>query len=229
MKNQIALFPLMLLIASSLMMSCGPKVYNSGLSHYPSHGRNGENVPPRPAAGPGECWKVVELAAVPDSTLRIYNEFTGTTMPDIGVVKTEVVMKAGSEKWIKKKADRNCLSADPADCLVWCLVKTEPIVETFYEVRDTIAIKDFAKKEIYIVEAPYQYKDWKRVLCDGEINKKLIIETKAALTSRGYTEAESCDNNIKCLLPVLAAFEKKHGLVEGILFYETFVLLGIKE
>jgi len=26
-------------------------------------------------------------------------------------------------KWVKKKADRNCLSADPNDCLVWCLVE----------------------------------------------------------------------------------------------------------
>ena len=27
-------------------------------------------------------------------------------------------------KWVKKRADRNCLSADPNDCLVWCLVET---------------------------------------------------------------------------------------------------------
>jgi hypothetical protein len=26
-------------------------------------------------------------------------------------------------KWVKRKADRNCLSADPNDCLVWCLVE----------------------------------------------------------------------------------------------------------
>ena len=26
------------------------------------------------------------------------------------------------KKWVRKKTDRNCLSADPDDCLVWCLV-----------------------------------------------------------------------------------------------------------
>lgn len=26
-------------------------------------------------------------------------------------------------KWVKRKADKNCLSADPNDCLVWCLVE----------------------------------------------------------------------------------------------------------
>ena len=30
---------------------------------------------------------------------------------------------AASTKWVKKKADRNCLSANPDDCLVWCLVE----------------------------------------------------------------------------------------------------------
>ena len=31
--------------------------------------------------------------------------------------------KPATTKWVKKKADRNCLSADPEDCLVWCLVE----------------------------------------------------------------------------------------------------------
>lgn len=27
------------------------------------------------------------------------------------------------KKWVQKKTDTNCLSADPKDCLVWCLVE----------------------------------------------------------------------------------------------------------
>ncbi len=34
-----------------------------------------------------------------------------------------IVVRPASTKWVKKKADRNCLSADPNDCLVWCLVE----------------------------------------------------------------------------------------------------------
>jgi len=38
--------------------------------------------------------------------------------------QTEQLMTSpASTKWVKKKADRNCLSADPNDCLVWCLVE----------------------------------------------------------------------------------------------------------
>ena len=35
-----------------------------------------------------------------------------------------------STKWVKRRAERNCLSADPADCLVWCLVETPTIYDT---------------------------------------------------------------------------------------------------
>ena len=36
----------------------------------------------------------------------------------------QIEVAPSSTKWVKKKADRNCLSADPNDCLVWCLVET---------------------------------------------------------------------------------------------------------
>ncbi len=34
-----------------------------------------------------------------------------------------IVTAPASEKWVKKKADPSCLSANPDDCLVWCLVE----------------------------------------------------------------------------------------------------------
>ncbi|NNE29951.1 MAG: peptidoglycan-binding protein [Saprospiraceae bacterium] len=38
-------------------------------------------------------------------------------------VTETIQVSPASTKWVKKKADRNCLSADPNDCLVWCLVE----------------------------------------------------------------------------------------------------------
>jgi len=35
----------------------------------------------------------------------------------------QIETSPASTKWVKKKADRNCLSANPEDCLVWCLVE----------------------------------------------------------------------------------------------------------
>ncbi len=39
------------------------------------------------------------------------------------------VEPAGS-KWVKKRAERNCLSADPNDCLVWCMQETPAVYDT---------------------------------------------------------------------------------------------------
>ncbi len=38
-------------------------------------------------------------------------------------VTETVELKPSTTKWVKRQADKNCLSADPNDCLVWCLVE----------------------------------------------------------------------------------------------------------
>ena len=63
---------------------------------------------------------------------------TGAIMPyytSVGSVELEripmeyettterVEVSPASTKWVKRKADKNCLSANPDDCLVWCLVE----------------------------------------------------------------------------------------------------------
>nr|HPQ21227.1 OmpA family protein [Saprospiraceae bacterium] len=35
----------------------------------------------------------------------------------------QIEVSPATQKWEKKKADKNCLSANPDDCLVWCLVE----------------------------------------------------------------------------------------------------------
>ncbi len=35
----------------------------------------------------------------------------------------QIEVSPATTKWVRRKADRNCLSADPNDCLVWCLVE----------------------------------------------------------------------------------------------------------
>ena len=41
----------------------------------------------------------------------------------------EIEVQAATKKWVKQKADKNCLSADPEDCLVWCLVDVPAVNE----------------------------------------------------------------------------------------------------
>ncbi len=42
----------------------------------------------------------------------------------------QIEIAPAGTKWVKKKADQNCLSADPNDCLVWCLIETPAVYQT---------------------------------------------------------------------------------------------------
>jgi len=46
-----------------------------------------------------------------------------------------VEVSPASTKWVKRKADRNCLSANPDDCLVWCLVEVPAEYKTCCSIR----------------------------------------------------------------------------------------------
>lgn len=49
------------------------------------------------------------------------------------------VIKPSSVQWVKKKADRNCQSADPNDCLVWCMVEVPAEVEVLSRTLNVIS------------------------------------------------------------------------------------------
>ena len=67
---------------------------------------------------PAEYETVTEQVLVKDASTRIER------VPARYETQTEQIETSpASTKWVKKKADRNCLSADPNDCLVWCLVE----------------------------------------------------------------------------------------------------------
>ncbi len=59
------------------------------------------------------------LDTLEKGSLIYWNEKIDQEMLDFEF-EIEEVSPARSE-WIKKRADRNCLSAEPDDCLVWCL------------------------------------------------------------------------------------------------------------
>ncbi|MDA9774233.1 hypothetical protein N9B82_04675 [Saprospiraceae bacterium] len=58
--------------------------------------------------------------------------FTSASTEDPRQYLDLIVNKLQATKWVKKKADKNCRSANPEDCLVWCLVNTEKVVYDLY-------------------------------------------------------------------------------------------------
>ena len=49
--------------------------------------------------------------------------------------KIDSVQTPAHTKWVQKKANKDCLSADPNDCLVWCLVEAPAQTQTIIRKR----------------------------------------------------------------------------------------------
>jgi len=70
----------------------------------------------------GECLEFITNEGIMTS-----NQLELLKQEEYAIVAKEFITieetTAATSRWIRKRADRNCLSANPDDCLVWCLVE----------------------------------------------------------------------------------------------------------
>jgi hypothetical protein len=125
-----------------------------------------------------DCYSKVQLPEL-TKTLYVYDGVD----PSIETQEFTIILKTGKTKWVKKKADRNCLSSNPDDCLVWCL-EEETTPKIFNIVKDTSATTEWF---------PYKYTIRKKgqtineqVLCKNELTQELLDALKTKLYSLGY-------------------------------------------
>lgn len=72
--------------------------------------------------------KMVEVPPVYETVEETYVVEEGyiryeVAEPTFETVTERIEIRPATTKWIKKQADATCLSADPDDCLVWCMVE----------------------------------------------------------------------------------------------------------
>lgn len=157
-----------------------------------------EDVPPN--AEPGKCYarclvedkynyvnetvvntpKIVKQMKLPALYKTVYDTVVITpastksyTVPaEYEYLKEQVMVSPTTTKWIKGKADAGCLSANPADCQVMCLVEVPATYKTVE--------KKVLKNQAYTREetVPMQYKIVSReVIVEAE--KIVQVETPA--------------------------------------------------
>ena len=125
-----------------------------------------------------DCYSEVTMPEK-SRTLYIYDGID----PNIEIEEVTVMLKNGKTKWEKRKADRNCLSANPEDCLVWCQVEdSTPMI--YDVVIDTSTTEEWYPYK-YIVRKEGQ-KIITQVLCKNELSKELLYELKNKLYKLGY-------------------------------------------
>ena len=187
-----------------------------------------------PPSNPGECHAKCLMSdewATSEIELKVYtgDENDMTVKREI----KEVVLKEGRKGWEKRVADRNCLSPNPNDCLVWCLVDIpEEKINRLVVVGDapdsTFTIETFEVKELVKKGG---FTEWKQVVCANKITNSLIREVQSGLVdadllNEKYLKKKRAKFN-NATKAALKEYQQKHGLPIGNLDFETLAHLGV--
>lgn len=132
---------------------------------------------------------------------------------DKNIYELVIPESKGETRWEKKKANRNCLSSDPEDCMVWCLVEVpaHPGLQTSV----TLSIPEAPHNAIIFKENAYAYIEIEEV-CKSEISKELKNSISKILIRQGYMNANWSERKIrKNFNEALKAFQIDNKLPES--------------
>ena len=177
-------------------------------------------------AEPGACYAKSKILQSTTIEALVYTGID-TDAPTVQLV-TDIISPAGGTKWVKKKADKNCRSRDPNDCLVWCLEKTPEETVSYYTVIDTTINKEFEYLNLIADNIEPSYvNEWRRVVCADRMNR-VIDEVQFYLLDYGFDISTpltgKMDEETKT---ALWQFQKDHNLPIGSLNYETLSFMDI--
>ncbi len=198
------------------------------LTYYsPSSGAaSPKGMPSKPGACYAKCLTPDEY----DVTVEEIFLFTGDPEnTDVEIRDVENVISVAGTKWVKKKADKNCLSANPDDCLVWCLEEVPGEVERYTVVVDTSQTDQYevvAKEHRNLIQSG-GHTEWYEVVCENNMSKALIMDVQHFLASEKYYFGEAdgvLDQGIK---EALKNFQTERGLGIGQLTIETLDVMGV--
>jgi len=178
----------------------------------------------------GKCYAPCQIPSIYDTQTKRYAVFTGDEIEEIAGIDTlEIVTEPASMKWIKKKADRNCLSADPNDCLVWCLVEIPAKTAVIKVLTDTTQSPNFEMRKILTNEIVRTGggTELRQVICDSDITQEIIAQIQDILRDNGFYKGENSDELNKDTKIALTNFQKFYSLPEGQLDFKTLEALGI--
>lgn len=223
MKNTftpINLFVLVLI--SMLVIGCSTSYNAKRHTHGPLAGM---------PIDPGKCFDKCVIKEnkydIKRDSIKVYSD-----IENVAYTTKRIVIKATATEWVKKKADRNCLSENPDDCLVWSLIETpgEYLIEKIPDDPTVAGDLSYQPYQIKTLSEPEET-DWKEVVCSHDITKDLVSAVQDSLTANGY-HIDPIDNNANTISSnirvALVEYQKENQLPMGQLDMETLESLGIR-
>lgn len=207
-----------------ILQACGP-MYSNELSSSAI-----DKGPVKPSK-PGACYAKCLIPDQYGQEPNYYFRYTGDDPDQEGIVESVVESKERSTNWLKKRADKNCMSANPEDCLVWCLVEVPAETLTIVEVLDTVEVKDFVLDyyEVEFLDRKGGFTAWREIVCQKDVTSRLVYDIQASLHEKEYLEVEYKVGKLdKPTKEAIKAFQKDYALPLGALDFETLDALGVR-
>lgn len=178
---------------------------------------------------PGKCFAKVLRPIMKESHIEkvpVYDGPQDTVMA--GLKRYTYIKVPKSTKWVKKKANKNCLSPNPEDCMVWCLVNAPAQTSTIQIVEDTATIKDYVMKSIPQYEEDQENaKERMQVVCKEDL-PNVILEVESRLIALGYLADAPGLFTDEAIREALVNYQSDHLLAIGSFTIESLDHLGIE-
>jgi hypothetical protein len=181
---------------------------------------------------PGKCYAKCYIKpkyGLKDMLLPRYTGANTDTLVNTNITALRFTPQAAGTKWVKKKADKNCLSANPDDCLVWCLVDVPATPSIAYFVKDTMLTKEYVWEVFPVMRLISRggYTEWKDVPCDGDVTPTMLKKLQKALMKEDLYLGEIDGKMSQSLKDALNKYQSQNHLFEGAITYETLKSLKI--
>ena len=158
-------------------------------------------------------------------------QYTGDDFEDPSVEVKSILVTKSSASWVKKKANKNCLSPNPEDCMVWCLIENSAQYFDYYTVIDTNANKQFVIQKIdEVILKETGLREWRKVICEKDITPLFYYDLQKELYDREYISEDEyvADPDFTpAIKTALVQFQKDNDMAQGQLDLDTLDALGV--
>jgi hypothetical protein len=192
---------------------------------------NSDDIAPHPSAFIADS---ISRRVQPETNVFVY-EYNTKAIQKLDPPEIELKTEPAT-KWVRKKVNTTCLSSNPEDCLVWCLVEIPAATYKYKVVLDP-------NDEKYDMVRPLAYGSWtlpnrkepiigviKWVEAPNpkEIDSAMIDQIWEFLQALGYPCGDESTALNQDILNAIDAYQTQHALARGAITNETLYEMGLQ-
>ncbi len=182
-----------------------------------------------PPSKDGACHAKCIIKDKTEKNSQMLAVYTGNEHEEnVDVKIKEIILKPANSTWVKKRIE-GCVSSNPFECEVACLVETPAITKKFKVLIDSTQSKNFEMQKVMqeVLTEKGGYTEWRQVVCANDRTPKFIGELQLLLVAKKYYTGPITNIMDTNTNTALIQFQRDNDLPIGQLDFETLDMLGI--